>query len=456
MQTNKYISEELLAAYIDGTTTQEQNNYILEVFREYPEQYEEFRIAYLAANISDEVIVEPNKANTKDGYVPLILGGGVAGSVLGHIFSHGHVPMAAAIIEENHNADDRFQSIHNSMFENDYNNMDNHIYKAPQVIGEDAQNIKLDYVRQNGDSTCAIKSQQLILEKFGIHRTEGDLVGLANQKGWFSENGTPLNDMGDILEHYHIPVTRYIDANIMTLTNELAQGHQVMVAVDSGELWNKGFWGQLYEKSEDVFVNRPNHALIVAGIDTTEANNPQVVLTDPGSGDYRISYPLEQFMDSWKDSGFYMVTTNQATPSYNPEMKNFDYSNLHSIHNVGGLPYPEFETLYNLSNHDSYHPNYFEYLYDSFKLSAHSEINFHDVVNQLTHLTADHQESPFSNIPQLVQNTHIADIIHHDVFTVGDYFGAMGDFFSNLSHTSHIDYTDNSNWYRDQQSLLSI
>ena len=51
MYNKKYISDELLAAFIDGNTTQEQNNFIIEAFKENPEQYEEFRIAYLASNI---------------------------------------------------------------------------------------------------------------------------------------------------------------------------------------------------------------------------------------------------------------------------------------------------------------------------------------------------------------------------------------------------------------------
>ena len=90
--------------------------------------------------------------------------------------------------------------------------------------------------------------------------------------------------------------------------HELAQGHQVMVAIDSGELWTPSFW----EKIKDLlFGNTPNHALIVTGVDATEPDALQVILSDPGTGKV-MRYPYEQFADAWSDSSFTMLATNDS------------------------------------------------------------------------------------------------------------------------------------------------
>jgi 23S rRNA (adenine-N6)-dimethyltransferase len=68
--------------------------------------------------------------------------------------------------------------------------------------------------------------------------------------------------------------------------NELAQGHEVIVGVDADELWhNSSINEKLSNWFNDVFGEQGgNHALIVAGIDTRDPNNIQVIVKDPGSG----------------------------------------------------------------------------------------------------------------------------------------------------------------------------
>lgn len=59
------------------------------------------------------------------------------------------------------------------------------------------------------------------------------------------------------------------------------QGHKVIVGVDSGELWDNkllGWWNDFFHG------DTPDHALVVAGIDMADPNNPMVILTDPGTG----------------------------------------------------------------------------------------------------------------------------------------------------------------------------
>lgn len=194
-------------------------------------------------------------------------------------------------------------------------------------------------VQQQYSDTCAIKSQQLILNDFGINVTEDQLVQYSMEKGWYNGDGTQMENVGNILTDFGVPITQISDANIYTLVGELAQGHKVIVGVDSDELWNKG----IMTSAKDIFIGEtPNHALIVSGIDTTDPDNVKVLITDPGTGDLCKEYPLDQFMDAWQDSNCFMVTTEQPAPlEYNPEMINFDY-NLGHLSQIGDMPYEEY------------------------------------------------------------------------------------------------------------------
>lgn len=350
MQTNKYISEELLASYIDGTTTQEENDYILEIFRNNPLEFEAFNIAYKAANFIDDELsyIENNQNDDGKGTIhPLLLGGGIAaGTIVGNIFEHSHIPMVAANNEENNLLDDRFNNDHDSISINDNNHqMETTIYEAPNQFGTEANNYVSPNVDQGYSDTCAVRSQQLVLNDFGIPVTQEDLIKEATQNGWYAQGeGTPLEFVGNLLENHGVEVNRFENANIFNLTNELAQGHKVIIGVDANELWHNGF---LQDVKDTIVGETANHALIVAGIDTSDPNNVQVILEDPGTGDVAKSYPMEQFMDAWKDSHCYMVSTQEPAPlAFNPEMINFDYLTGH-LNSLGDINYDNLDFTIN-------------------------------------------------------------------------------------------------------------
>lgn len=51
MSTNKYISDELLAAFIDGNISEDENIRILESIGDNPQNFEEFHLAAMASNL---------------------------------------------------------------------------------------------------------------------------------------------------------------------------------------------------------------------------------------------------------------------------------------------------------------------------------------------------------------------------------------------------------------------
>lgn len=217
------------------------------------------------------------------------------------------------------------------------------------IHGDISQNGYSDDIKQIYDDTCAIKSQQIILSDFGIEYTEEQLMQYSFEHGWYTGNGTLPSNVGKILIDAGIPCTQQEHANVFNLVNELSQGHKVIVGVDSNELWyNDNIVDKAKNWISDIFGNNPNHALIVAGIDTSDPNNIQVIVRDPGTGDDGKAYPLDQFMDAWADSSCFMVTTDCAVPNDVPGMQNFD-AELGHIDNVGGVPFSDFQVFNDLS-----------------------------------------------------------------------------------------------------------
>lgn len=128
-------------------------------------------------------------------------------------------------------------------------------------------------------------------------------------KGWYTPgNGTNPSDVGNLLEEHGVNVSRYEHASLDDIAVELAKGHQVIVGVDSGELWTPG----AYETFEDFIAgNVADHALIVSGINVNPLTGErEVTLTDPGTGEVAHTYTAEEFDDAWNDSNNFMVTTD--------------------------------------------------------------------------------------------------------------------------------------------------
>lgn len=223
---------------------------------------------------------------------------------------------------------------------------------AHKIFGEDGfgPDGGLDpVIYQGNEGVCAIRSQQIILRDYGIDVSLDELKQYAITNGWYDsspEGGTPMWAIGNLLLSCNVSCHQSVDNTVYDLVNELAQGHRVIVGVDANELWadrNHDTIGGVKEWFKDFFVGEtPNHALVVAGVDVNPDNpdDIKVILTDPGTGDLRIEYKLHDFMDAWKDSQCFMVSTDTPAPlQYNPdtgaeEPSNFavaEYINTNSI-----------------------------------------------------------------------------------------------------------------------------
>lgn len=238
---------------------------------------------------------------------------------------------------------------------------------STKKFGERPKNLESDpNTQQLYSYTCAVKSQEIILREFGIEVTEEQLRQEGFAHGWLSENGTPLCDVGKLMELHGVPVTHTYHANIFNMVNELSKGHKVMVSVDAGELW-----GEERFTPED---NNPDHTLIVSGVDTSDVENVKVIITDPGTGDFRKEYSMEEFVEAWKDSDCCMISTNNAAPGvFEPfnDVNNFvePVTNLPSI---GEMPFDVFsDTFSPLCDYQFIPP----YVTDDFSHFVNGDIN---------------------------------------------------------------------------------
>lgn len=202
---------------------------------------------------------------------------------------------------------------------------------AARIYGEEGAGKDPNFdplICQGNEGVCAIRSQQIILRDYGIDISLEDLKQFAIQNGWYDpsgEGGTPMGAVGALLASCGIEVRQDINCTVYDLVNELAQGHRIIVGVDANELWADRS-GSLIDKTkawfDDVFNGeQANHALVVAGVEVNPDNpdDVKVILTDPGTGDLRIEYTLDQFMDAWEDSECFMVTTTTPAPyQYDP------------------------------------------------------------------------------------------------------------------------------------------
>lgn len=171
------------------------------------------------------------------------------------------------------------------------------------IVG-DPESAMDDWHWQETDSSCAVASQEFVLQELtGQEFDEADLRDLAEQNGWWTlEGGTPMDDVGNILEYMGLNVERSGGNSIADIEACLENGGGVIVGVDSSEIWEG--------ENDDVFGPGidADHAVQVIGIDYSDPDNPMVILNDPGtSNGGGAMIPMDVFEQAWEDSGCFMV-----------------------------------------------------------------------------------------------------------------------------------------------------
>ena len=159
--------------------------------------------------------------------------------------------------------------------------------------------------RVKGDALCAVLCEEYILHRFGIHKSLKELQGLAQSKGWLSEDGARVEDLGNTSAYFGLTVGKEADADLSIIARALDDGKQVIAAVDGGEL----IGDPLEERLEDVFAGGiVDHCVVVLSVDIKD---DEVVLFDPAFGTIPLTVTVAHFLDAWADSDYYCVVVDK-------------------------------------------------------------------------------------------------------------------------------------------------
>ena len=152
-------------------------------------------------------------------------------------------------------------------------------------------------------SDCVVRCEHEILKNYQPEVTLESLLKLSEENKWLQDGGTPLYNIGRILENYKLSIVRRYDCDLDTISRELLGGCHVIVAVNAEKLYDK-----------DVEDQASNHAVVIRSIDknTITLFDPQYQRED--------RYEAGQFLTAWKDSQFYMVSAaERGLREYEPQ-----------------------------------------------------------------------------------------------------------------------------------------
>jgi hypothetical protein len=149
------------------------------------------------------------------------------------------------------------------------------------------------------DNLCDLQCEAYILQHFVQSDEVGRKLSETGANRWLKQEGTPLHNMGRILEKGGMTVTRRYDCTKEDLEKALAQRIRLIAVVDNGALRT----GQ----ADGVF-----HAVVV-----TALNDYLIKLYDPAE-DSVVEYPTSEFMVAWACSRHYLVSATTDKLTYDP------------------------------------------------------------------------------------------------------------------------------------------
>lgn len=149
------------------------------------------------------------------------------------------------------------------------------------------------------DNQCAVRCEGIALRRLGLTITDEELLEESKTEGWLQPGGMALHQIGRLSGLHGMGVSHRYDCTLEDIREALHLGDVVIAAVDSGELI-----GDLEsERKEDAEQGeKPDHVVIVDSV--TEES---VTISDSSALQCQSIYSLEQFMDAWADSSFYLI-----------------------------------------------------------------------------------------------------------------------------------------------------
>ena len=155
--------------------------------------------------------------------------------------------------------------------------------------------------RSRGDVLCAVRCEEFILHCFGIHKGIEELRDLAVGKGWLTEEGVCVKDLGNTAAHFGLKVQKPDGATLQDVIRAIDEGKKVIAAVDGGEL----IGDPLEERLEDVLAGGiVDHCVVVL---SARIESDEVSVYDPSFGPIPLTVTIAHFLDAWEDSNCHCV-----------------------------------------------------------------------------------------------------------------------------------------------------
>lgn len=169
------------------------------------------------------------------------------------------------------------------------------------VLSEDAGDIPMaSMAAMSEGNLCDVLCEQYILRDYLKQQHEDDdYLAEALNNCWLKESGTPLYNMGRLLERHGMTVARRYDNTVNDLTRSLEEHKKVIAVVDYGQLWNK--------ESDGIF-----HAVVCLSI-----VDGIIRIFDPAIDGCR-NYTLDEFVKAWNYSKNYLVIASAQSMDYIP------------------------------------------------------------------------------------------------------------------------------------------
>jgi hypothetical protein len=162
---------------------------------------------------------------------------------------------------------------------------------------------------------CGLISVQDVLQQFGAHVTEADMVEHALQRGECSvdpavaeqSGGTTPSEDARILTEYGVPSHAESGLAMPDLAALVEQSHAVIIGVNCGVLW---------QVPDDVGEGGVNHAVTVTGValDPQTRNIQGFYINDSGSGKSAEFVRAVLIRVAWQDTGGWTIITEAAHP----------------------------------------------------------------------------------------------------------------------------------------------
>lgn len=157
-----------------------------------------------------------------------------------------------------------------------------------------------------GDCLCSIRCEEYILHCFGIHKSLSELHELALGRGWITEEGARLQDLGNMAEALGLKVEKKTGASLEDIKKALEEGKRVIAAVDGGEL----IGNPVEERLEDILAGGiVDHCVVVL---TVNPEWDEVSLFDPAFGPVPLTVKVAHFLDAWADSNCHCVIISKT------------------------------------------------------------------------------------------------------------------------------------------------